>query len=297
MIYKTYLSRVREYGKGSDINSLPFLIKLYEKGKDGDMQRDDFINEFGLYSRIQDHLMFLGNYDNMVAISVILILYQKNRKRESYDYFHSEVQYFSETMCCETRKIKRSNDCYILMENARPIGTYREVVTLRAKDLELMYLTLLPKFEYIIANFDKIYQGVGDKMQVTNFIKPFMIEIGMKSLIFQPGINKTFTDELAPTIDMFMNGNESNKISMSFNQVYSFMYLIRRFNLFEYAANMMNYLGRPPAGTNLIDMVDSRNYNQVEAIQFSDPTKRRFIGGTERKKSYFSTHDGNKNEK
>jgi hypothetical protein len=183
------------------------------------------------------------------------------------------------------------------MENARHIGTYREVVTLRAKDLELMYLTLLPKFEYIIANFDKIYQGVGDKMQVTNFIKPFMIEIGTKSLIFQPGINKTFTDELAPTVDMFMNGNESNRISMSFNQVYSFMYLIRRFNLFEYAATMMNYLGRSPAGTNMIDMVDSRNYNQVEATAFNDPNKRRFIGDSDRKKSYFMTHDGSKNEK
>ena len=263
------------------------------------MHRDDFINEFGLYSRIQDHLMFLGNNENMVVVSVILILYQKNRKRDNYEYFHSEVQYFSETMLCETRKIKRNNDCYILMENARPIGTYREVVTLRAKDLELMYLTLLPKFEYIIANFDKIYQGIGDKMQVTNFVKPFMIEIGNKSLIFQPGINKTFTDELAPAIDMFMNGKEENRVSMSFNQVYSFMYLIRRFNIFEYSANMMNYLGRPPAGTNLIDMVDNRNYNQVEAMNFSDPTKRRFIGeDRDRKMSYFMTNDGSgKNKK
>jgi hypothetical protein len=31
-------------------------------------------------------------------------------------------------------------------------------------------------------------------------------------------------------------------------------------------------------------------------MHFSDPTKRRFIGG-DRKKSYFATHDGNKNEK
>jgi len=61
---------------------------------------------------------------------------------------------------------------------------------------------------------------------------------------------------------------------------------------------MMNYLGRPPAGTNLIDMVDNRNYNQVEAMNFSDPTKRRFIGDVDRKKSYFMTNDGSgKNKK
>ena len=261
--------------------------------------RDDFINEYGLYSRIQDHILFLGNGENAVTISCIVLLYVNNKKRNNFDYFHTEIQYFSENMCCETRKIRRNFESYLLMDNTKPIGGYRDSIVFKAKDLELMYLTLLPKFEYVITNFDKIYQGVGDKVQVTDFIKPFMIEIGNgKSLIFRPGINKVFTEELVPTIDMYINGNQDNKVSMSFNQVYSFMYFIRRFNLFDYTSNMVNYISRPPAGTNLINMVDNRNYNQVEAMNFSDPTKRRFIGDNNkiRNRSYFDTHDedGNK---
>lgn len=258
--------------------------------------RDRFINDFGMYNRMQDNLMFLGNNENMVVVSVVLNLYQKNRKRESYDYFHSEVQYFAESRCCETRKIRRNYDCYIMLENARPIGTYREVITLRGRELELLNMTLIPKLQEIIVNFNDIYQKVGEKVQVTGAVKPFMVDVGTKSLILQPGINKNFVDELVPTIDMFLNGNKDNKISMSFNQVYDFIYLIKNFNLYTYAACMLNYLGRPPAGTNLLDMVDHRNYNQIEAGLFSDPTKRRFIGDSDRKISYFNTHKA-ENEK
>lgn len=250
--------------------------------------RESFIDEFGIYNRIQDTLMFLGNNENMVCISSILSYYIKNKKKEKYDYFYSEVQYFSENMNCETKKIRRNYDCYLMMENVRPIGTYRETIILRGKDLELLYTTLLPKFEFIISNFDKIYQGVDNKMRVTDFIKPFMIEIGIKSLIFQPGINKTFTEELKPSIEMYLNGNKDNKICMSFDQVYGFMYLIRRFNLYSYAASMLNFIGRPPMGTNLIDMVDRQNYNQVEATQFIESGKHRLIGESDKdRENYF----------
>ena len=251
--------------------------------------REFFIDEFGLYNKIQDNLMVLGNYENSASISSILSFYIKNRKKNDYDYYYSEVQYFSESLHAETKKIKRNYDCYLLLENTKPIGTYRETIVLRGKDLELLYLTLLPKFENIIGDFDNIYQMRGDKLIIDKVIKPFMVEVSYKkNLIFQPGINKTFTEELKPTIDMFLNGNTDNKISMSFDQVYDFMYLIRRFNLYSYAATMLNFIGRPPVGTNLIDMVDQTNYNQVEARTFTDSKKRRFIEGTEKKKeSYF----------
>jgi hypothetical protein len=90
---------------------------------------------------------------------------------------------------------------------------------------------------------------------------------------------------------MYLNGKPDNKVSMNFDQVYSFMYFIRRFNFFDYMAAMMNYIGKPPVGTNLIDMTYGQAYNQVVPGTFSDPSKNRLLPEIpqpkERVKGYF----------
>lgn len=257
--------------------------------------RDDFITEFGLYSRIQDRLLLMGNYENIVVLNANLILYTEDKKRNKTNYYYTEIGYYSEKFGNETKKIKRDPDMFLSLENTSPIGSYREFITIRPKDLEFMYLHLIPYFEEVIREFDTIFQTRDGKLYVTEKARSIMVDIGTKSLVFRPGINKTFTEEFKPTLEMFMNAKEDNKVSLSFDQVYGFMYIIRRFNLYEYAAAMMNYIGRPPANTNLINMVDQQDYNQVNISTFSNPSKRRFIAGTEpreAKKSFFLKNDG-----
>ena len=249
--------------------------------------RDRFMNRFGMYSKMQDQLMLLGNSDNLVSLSITLNLYSINPKTKNTSYYYQEVQYVSERLNQETRKIRRNYDVYLQLENVKPIGNYREFIIMRGKDIEFCRWNLIPKFKELIENFDEIYQKTDSgKLQVTDYMKPFMIDIGQKCLVFRPGINKSFTEELVPTVDIFLNAKENNKVSMTFEQMYGLIYILRTIDIYTYASNMLAFLQRPPATTNLIDMTTNQEYNEIANIPKEDPTKRRFIGG-QKKPSYF----------
>ena len=245
-------------------------------------------NDFGLYSKIQDQLMILGNNQNIVSLSVSVVLLSSRNNRN--EYYYKEFQYISEKLNCETRKIRREFDCFLHLENIKPMGDYREYIVIRAKDLELCRLYLLPKLENLIRNFDQIYQTRGNKIYITNYIPPFMIEVGSKSLLFQPGLNKTFTDELRPVVDMFMNSRKDNQVSISFDQLYGLMYILRTFDLYGYASSMLSYMGRPPTETNLINLtgLQERDYVTEQVPIPIDAGKRRVIGEDRKSKSYFT---------
>lgn len=247
-------------------------------------------NDFGLYSKIQDQLMILGNNQNIVSLSVSVVLLSSRNNRN--EYYYKEFQYISEKLNCETRKIRREFDCFLHLENVKPMGDYREYIVIRAKDLELCRLYLLPKLEDLIKNFDQIYQVQGNKIHVAEY-RPFMIEVGSKSLLFQPGLNKTFTDEIRPVVDMFMNSRKENQVSISFDQLYGLMYILRTFDLYGYASSMLSYMGRPPTETNLINLtgLQEQGYIQEQVPIPINASKRRVIGGEDRKNKNYFTKD------
>lgn len=268
--------------------------------------RNAFIENYGIYNRIQDHLMLLGNRDNLAEINAVLILYvqrtAKNRPgtdNKYSEYYYSEVSYLSERFNTDTKKIRRRPDFFLSLENVRNLSEYHEFITIRPKDMELMYIYLLPYFESVVANFDTIYETRANDKLYVNEEKSLMIDIGYKPIVFKCGINKNFTDDLVPTIDMFLNGNPKNKVSMNFDQVYNFMHFIRRFNCYTYMNTMLNFIGRPPAGTNMIDMTYGQQFNVVIPNTFTDPSKNRLAPVPETRtviKSYFNTHKGNNEE-
>ena len=253
-------------------------------------RRNDFINDFAMYSKIQDPLLWLGSSDNPVLLSASLNLYNQSLKTHQVEYYYREFQYVSEKLNQETRKIKRDYDAYLQLENVRPIGTYREFIPMKGKDIEFCRYNLIPKFEEVIRDFDKIYQVRENKVYVQE-TTPFMVDLGSKYLVFKPGLMSSFTEDIKPCIDMFMNGNDNNCVHINFDQLYGFMYIIRTFDLYNYAANMLSYLGRPPATTNIIDRTTGQEANQMNRVDMTvDPRKRRVVG-EEKKKSYFNKED------
>lgn len=248
--------------------------------------QDYFNSHFGLYSKIQDHLMYIGNYENLVSLNITLNMY--NKKLENNNYYYKEIQYVSNKLNAETRKIRRDYDIYLSLENTRPIGTYREYIMIRGKDIEFFRMNLLPRLEEIINRFDEIYmQSEFGKLIVTDAIKPFELTVGNKTLMFSPGISSN-GEESYPVVDMYMNSNRDNIVAMNFDQIYGFMYIIRTIDLYNYASSMLAYIQRPPSTTNLIDI--TMDQDPLEPIPIEDPSKRRFVGDSTKgtsKISYF----------
>ena len=105
-------------------------------------------------------------------------------------------------------------------------------------------------------------------------------------------MRKLYNDEMLPCIDLYLNSSSDNVVSLSFPQLYEFMYLIRTFQIHQYAVAMLNYLGRPPAGTNLYDATEMQEYDNIANMETT--VNRRPIGGN--KQSYFDRKDDGNGE-
>lgn len=255
------------------------------------LEQNRFMNQTGMYNKIQDRLMYLGNN---AVLSIVIMLYSEHEKY-GRRYYYKETKYLSNKTNMPTKKMSREFDSFLVLENLKPVGNVKEFITIRGKDLELMRMFLLPKLEYIIQNFDSIYEMRDGKMYVTDNIQPFEIDVGAsKSLLFVPGIRKMYSEELQPCIDMYFNGNTANMVYLSYAQVYEFMYLIRTFQIHQYAATMLNYLGRPPAGTNLYDVTESQEYDNV--VEMEKVMQGRTIGGKFANQSYFDKKSEEKDD-
>ena len=236
------------------------------------MDVQTFVNQYSIYNRIQDRLIILGTARQSALIKVNCDITTYNKDTGSPRFFHNEAQYISSKGNGSDirRTLTRDINCYLSLENASPVGEYREYIIIRGRDLELMRIKLIPKFEEVINNFDSIYQKREDgKIYVNNFLNSFMVELGNnKSLLFQPGLYKSYNEDILPCLEMYMNSNRNNMIPLFFEQMYELMYLIRTFQIYTYASTMLAYFSRPPAGTNLIDRSGNevQTYNDIKQI-------------------------------
>lgn len=255
------------------------------------MDQQRFMQQFGMYNKVQDRIMMMGNN---AFLNMNLMLYSDSEKY-GRRYYYKEFKYVSEKAGGEVKKLLREYDAYMSLENIKPVNNIKEFIVIRGRDLELMRMALLPKLESIIQNFDTIYEMRGKKMYISDSIKPFQIDVNNKPLIFLPGIRKMYTEELLPCVDVYLNGNPENVVSMSFNQVYEFMYIVRTFQIQLYAASMLAYLGRPMPGTNMINMTDGQAYDQVSQMELPSP-KGRYIEGRNpyKNESYFGKKENKK---
>lgn len=253
------------------------------------LEQSRFMNQMGVYNKIQDRLMYLGNN---AIINMVIMLYSENEKY-GRRYYYREVKYNSNSINVPIKKISREFDAYITLENLKPVNGIKEFIIIRGRDLELMRMSLLPKFENMIQNFDSIFELRKGKMYVTDKVKPFAVDIGAtKSLLFVPGMRKLYNDEMLPCIDLYLNSSSDNVVSLTFPQLYEFMYLIRTFQIHQYAVAMLNYLGRPPAGTNLYDATEMQEYDNIANMETT--VNRRPIGGN--RQSYFDKKDDSNGE-
>lgn len=249
------------------------------------MDNDYFREHFEMYTKIQDPLLYLGNHRNKALISVVLNA--ANTIQDNTKYYYREIMYFSSKLNMNTIKIRRDYNAYLSLENVKPIDNYIEYIVIQAKDLELLRLHLIPYLESIIQNYNEIYYvDSNDKLNITDKVAPYLIGIGDKEIKFEPGMCQQYNgDEYQPGVEMYLN-SDINMVSLDFNQVYGLLYLIRTFDLYGYANTMLNFLQRPPVGTNRHIMTSSGISPEPQLIPYQEPIEKRVVQ-KKRQKSYF----------
>lgn len=240
--------------------------------------QEEFMERFGMFSKLQDPIMYLGYGNRMAVLSVVLNMMNKTLQGEP-KYFYSEVQYFSSYLNCETRKIKRDINVYVTLENVKPIDGLIEYVALKPKDLEFMKFSLIPYLERIFAeDYDQIYYIDAAGHYCIHEYKQLSIKVGQKELIFMPGYVPIYNEpgKYDAGIDMYLN-SYGNMISMIWDQVFGLIYFLKTFDIYSYGANMLAFMQRPPEGTNRYNLHNSEVEHSVKDYINEREDQRRFI--------------------
>lgn len=232
------------------------------------MFNEQNVAEYLLYSRIQDTLMTLGT-NAIVKMNVNLYFDTRSNNR---DYYRNEVQFIDKKGNL-SRKIIRRIDGIITIENMKVSNGKKDFVIIRACDLEMMRLSLLPWFENFISKMSEIYSLRDDKLYLDeNVVQPIEVAlVGHSKLWFKPSLLKNnYTEEISPCIDMYMNTPENvSKIPM--DSIYGFMHIIRLFQMHQYIATVLSSQERELTGLNLYDITGSQELNPIRSFKYEEP--------------------------
>lgn len=218
-----------------------------------------------LYNRLED---ILCNVGNNARLKINLNLYKTYTKTNQREYYLKEIVYIGNKDNQLNRKIVRTmSDGYLSLENLST-KEQKVYIILSGKDLEYMRIFLLPKLEYLIQNYNNIYEIRKDgKLYINhNFENPIELESPTKNYIlwFKPGIYVKINEETVPCIDLYMN-SQYVMTSILFPNLYEFMYIIRTLQIHTYLSSMLSYLEKPS-----IEELEHENsilyYQQVERI-------------------------------
>lgn len=238
--------------------------------------------EFENYELLTD---MLGWLDSSVQYKFVTRFATKNRdgNRES---FHKEYTYKSNYNNIDMlTSIKRSFDSYILIEGAKGSDIY---IQIRSQNM-IMLQNVLGQMVSLV--FDERFWAIKNKMLVLKG-KPAPIYIQ------QLPMSKWLSFEL---IVMEYNGqfdkgiriipsDESKYIDVRIDSFMGFVYTINTFSMYSASVAHINYLQRPPFGTNMITFDNSSNDYSNRVVADVSGKNGRFVDAKPQK-SFFDKVD------
>lgn len=231
------------------------------------MLNEQNMGEYLLYSRLQDILMTLGTN---AVLKVNANLYYDKKSNNSREFYKSEIQYINKNGKL-SRKVLRKIDGSLMIENMKAFNGKKEIVIIRAGDIELLRMILLPWFETVIKEFNEIYAIRDGKLYIEKEVNAIELVLGSSKLWFKPGIySNTYTNEIIPCMDMYIN-NIENISKMPYDSIYGFIHIIRLFQLHTYIANMIAAHEQKTMGLNLYDITNSQAFNAIDTYKYDEP--------------------------
>lgn len=219
--------------------------------------------EFEEYDRISDDVLFLSK--NIVfRFSVSLSGKDKDGNRTS---FHKEFQYYSKDANRSLITIKRSYDYYLSFENFIKTEEHdKEFIRIGLNEYGLLLAGLEEVHSWFTSKqYESLFAMKNGKLIMTS-TRPEYKVVGLpfdKYIKFEPTViqhNGENDREMGVTIYL---SSEKNYADLTLNKFMALYYVYKSFNMYQSAQEMINYIGRPENGFNLINFSND-NYNKEQ---------------------------------
>lgn len=234
------------------------------------------------YDKISDDLCWLGN---KCIARMVVKLSSKGKDNTRY-HFHKEFKYPTNYINQkEAITIRRSFEYYISIDSldskSSVIVTVRDILLLRSQISQVFHWF-----------YDDTFAIKNNRMIILHKRKPIIVDglLGNKYLSFEPIIYIDLEDKQSKGIRMNIN-DQNVYTDMPANVFAGFMYIINSIDMFTAAQNMINYIGHPDFGTNLLTFEKAEYASDDGETKVSNVIKERKIKSKKQQKSYFDNLD------
>lgn len=199
------------------------------------------------YDKLSDDVLYLGS---KLYLRMNVSLSNKQDPDMRY-HFHKEYSYDSKYSKTRLMSMKRSFDYYLSFDKT----DLRNIVIIRPQDM-IVLQRALAKVVLWFEDKERNAFYVRSKKLIVKKQQPILVEgLAMNGYIeFQPIVILSENDnKQTPGLRLTL-GKEDCFADITIDKFYGLLYTINTIHIYEAAQNLLNYLGRPDFGTNLVEM-------------------------------------------
>lgn len=232
------------------------------------------------YDKISDDLCWLGN---KCIVRMVVKLANKNKDGDR-NHFHKEFKYQSSyNDKREVITVRRSFDYYISIDNLET----KDSILITVRDILLLRMQINEVFKWF---YDNTFAIKNKKMIILEKKKPIYVDnlLGGKYLMFEPIVHIDWEEKQSKGVRITL-GNPDVFTDVPVHVFTGFMYLINSIDMYTAAQNLINYIGHPDFGTNLLTFEKSEFVSGES--QVNNVIKDRVIEKKKVQRSYFDNLD------
>ena len=212
--------------------------------------------EFDDINKISSTIMWLDT-NTVVKINANMWNTSKRYGRSSY---HKEIRYYNDKADKQLVNINLDIDSYMTIENLKPNEKTHEkaFIKLRTADLYLFRNAVISTYALLEKDYNSIFK-IKDGKPIVQNIKP--IEVNCSNIM---GTYMVLTPDIVETKDGKVKGgvrlnlsSTTNYALLDMNRLVELRELLNTINLPMYGQMLINYVGRPKLGYNLIQVGDA----------------------------------------
>lgn len=235
------------------------------------------------YDRISDKVMWLG-FGTILNFNVDLFYYRKdpnNSKEKIKDNFHKEIMYQVNPDTPARVKITRDFSYYFSIDYN--YNNIKERALIQPEQIYSVIFNLKKVLQWFIGvdGINTVFSKKNGKLFIPTHPEPIRVNLAFSTYIeFEPAIDSSSGYETIG-VKCYLN-SDGVFFFMNSDTLFSLYHMLSTCNMYALAQNMLNYVGRPDNGTNLVDMGNIPNsiqnnnknvsfFNRVGAKTKEDP--------------------------
>lgn len=231
------------------------------------------------YDKLSDDLCWLGN---KCIVRMVVKLANKNKDNER-QHFHREFKYpanYADKR--EAITVRRSFSYYISIDS---LEDSQSSIMITINDILPLRAAINQVYNWF---YDKTFALKGGNMIILEQKNPITVEglIGGKYLKFEPIVYLDRYEKQSKGVRIMLGDTSFTDVPV--DAFTGFLYLMNTIDMFNAAQNLINYMGHPDFGTNLVTYARSEYVGKEEP---ESKIKNRQIPNKRPNKSFFDLDD------